>query len=63
MANTSARSATGNSAQKPALAAMSTTARARLISTRHRKNNAAERLAMAPTNARVNTRVLTTTSV
>ncbi len=63
MANTSARSSTGSKAQKPALAAMSTTARARLISTRQRKNGSAELLTTAPMKAAANSRVLALTSV
>ncbi|MNP66149.1 hypothetical protein D3C76_1618200 [compost metagenome] len=55
--NTSLRSSSGSSAQKPALAAMSTTARARLISTRQMKNRLSSRLTTAPMKARVKVRV------
>ncbi|MNG12168.1 hypothetical protein D3C84_957630 [compost metagenome] len=54
---TSARSSSPSSAQNPALAAISTTARARLISTRLVKNRLSSRLTTAPTKATANTRV------
>ncbi|MNY81883.1 hypothetical protein D3C86_2236860 [compost metagenome] len=57
MANTSLRRFSAGKAQKPALAAMSTTARVRLITTRNRKNSTSEWLARAPIKAAANIKV------
>ncbi|MNE04652.1 hypothetical protein D3C80_971890 [compost metagenome] len=61
--NTSERSSSGSRAQNPALAAMSTTASARLITTRLVKNRLSSRLTMAVTKAMAKTRVETMITV